>query len=50
MIKEIIEILRSGDFYGGTENIEFAKGSNELVTNWKGFKRKAKRKWLSRRK
>ena len=37
---EIINILRSNDFYGGGEFTEIAKGKNEMVTDWKGFKRK----------
>lgn len=35
MIKEIINLLNSNEFYGGTENIEIAKGKYELK---KGFK------------
>ena len=50
MISNIIEILQDHEFYGGGEHIEFAKGSNELVTDWKGIKRKVKRKWRSKRK
>lgn len=45
MISNIIEILHKGDYYNGTKEVEFAKGSDELVTDLKGFKRKVKRKW-----
>lgn len=41
----IIKILSSGEFYGAGKYTEIAKGKNELVTDWKGFKRKIKRKW-----
>ena len=30
MIKDIIELLNSGEFYGGSEAIEIAKGKYEL--------------------
>ena len=46
---EIINILRSQNFYGCSDNIEIAKGKNEMVTDWKGFKRKMKRQWQLRR-
>jgi len=42
-IKVIIDTLRDGNFYGGGECIEIAKGKNEIVTDWKGIKRKIKR-------
>lgn len=45
MIAETIKLLRSDDFFGGGEFIEIAKGKNQLVTDWKGFKRKCKRIW-----
>lgn len=50
MIADIITALQQGDYYGGGKFIEFAKGEKELVSNWKGFKRKVKRKWHSRKK
>ena len=43
MISEIIKILQSKDYYGAGEYTEIAKGKHQLVTNWRGFKRKAKR-------
>lgn len=50
MIGDIIKLLRSGKFYGGGEMIEIAKGKNQLVTDWKGLKRKTIRAWHSRKK
>lgn len=50
MIADIIKLLQSHDFYGAGEYTEIAKGKNELVTNWIGFKNKIKRIWLSRSK
>jgi hypothetical protein len=47
---EIINILRSNEFYGCSDNIEIAKGKNEMVTSWKGFKRKIIRQWQLKRK
>lgn len=47
MITDILKILRQGEYYGGGDAIEFAKGSKEYITTWKGFKRKVKRKWRS---
>ena len=43
MISEIIRTLQSNEFYGAGEYTEIAKGKNEIVTNWKGAKRKIKR-------
>jgi hypothetical protein len=42
---EIINILRSQNFYGCSDTIEIAKGKNEMVTDWKGFKCKINRLW-----
>lgn len=49
MIAEIIKELRNRDFYGAGNYTEIAKGKNELVTSWKGIKRKVKRKWHKRK-
>ncbi len=43
-IKLIIDTLRNGHFYGAGPMTEIAKGSNEMVTDWKGMKRKIRRK------
>jgi hypothetical protein len=42
---EIIEILRSQPFYGAGKFTEIAKGKNEMVTTFEGFKRKILRQW-----
>lgn len=46
MIKEVIDLLNSGDFYNVSEEVEIAKGKHELVTTWKGAFIKIKRLWL----
>lgn len=53
MITETIEMLRGGDFYGAGKLTEMAKGKHQLITGYKGMKRKIKRKkmgalWLRR--
>jgi len=48
MISSIIENLKKGDFYGAGDYTEIAKGKNEMVTSWKGIKRKIKRKAKNR--
>jgi len=45
MITEIIKILQDKDYYGAGEYTEIAKGKHEMVTSWKGIKRKIKRQW-----
>ena len=45
MIVEILDVLRSGEFYGAGECTEIAKGKNEYITTFKGLKRKAIRVW-----
>ena len=47
-IIEILDTLRSNEFYGAGECTEIAKGKHEYITTWKGLKRKAKRIWKSR--
>jgi hypothetical protein len=49
MIVEILEVLKTKEFYGAGECTEIAKGKYEYVTTWKGFKRKLKRAWQSRK-
>jgi len=48
MIGQVIELLQSMDFKGGTENIEFAKGAYRYPRTFKELINTAKR-WLSRR-
>ena len=47
-IIEILEVLKTNEFYGAGECTEIAKGKYEYITTWKGLKRKAKRIWKSR--
>ena len=42
-ITEVIDMLRRGEFYGAGEYTEIAKGKNEMVTTWRGLKKKVKR-------
>jgi len=42
-ITEVIDILRRGEFYGAGDFVEIAKGKNEIIITWRGFKRKVKR-------
>lgn len=48
MIAKIIQTLQLDEFYGAGNCTEIAKGKHELVTDFKGLKRKAKRLWLKR--
>ena len=48
-IIQIIDVLQSGNFYGGGKHIEIAKGKNELVTDWISIKNKIKRQWRLRK-
>ena len=50
IIADIIDLLQKNDFYGAGEYTEIAKGKNEMVTDWKGFKHKIKRVWHTRKK
>ena len=47
MIKEILDLLKLDAFYNQSENIEIAKGKNEIPTTWKkGFEQvKRQYKW-----
>mgnify|MGYP000583389028 CR=1 FL=1 len=47
MIKQIIDTLHSGNFYGAGKYTEIAKGKYQYVDTWKGFKRKLNRIWQS---
>ena len=49
MITNIIDVLKSGDFYGAGDSVEIAKGKHEYVSSWVDFKRKLKRVWLLKR-
>jgi hypothetical protein len=45
MIKNIIDLLTLDDFYGISENIDFAKGINKKPYTWKDVKQLIKRNW-----
>jgi len=42
-IKQIIDVLRGENFYGAGKFTEIAKGKNQIVTDFKGIKRKITR-------
>ena len=48
MLKNILQLLQLHEHYATSQNIEIAKGKNELTSNFKIFKRQLKRytKWL----
>lgn len=50
MIGGIIAALRQAPYYGETDEIEIAKGLNELPTTWGDFLYKIKRLWQQKRK
>jgi|GWRWMinimDraft_13_1066021.scaffolds.fasta_scaffold00046_5 hypothetical protein len=52
MLKNIIQLLQLNDHYGVSENIEIAKGKNELPKSFKQGYRQIKRelKWQSKNK
>ena len=43
MIKNIVDLLALGDYYGETKRIDVAKGLYELPTTWKGTWKSVKR-------
>lgn len=43
MIENILNLLRTGDFYGVSENIDIAKGKYELTTSLKKKREQLKR-------
>ena len=50
MIAEIIKILQEREYYGAGKYTEIAKGKRQIVSDWKGFKRKIKRTiWQSKK-
>jgi hypothetical protein len=49
MIKDVINILASDDFYGQSKRIDFAKGSHKIPYTWKQVKQLIKRMWHGRR-
>jgi hypothetical protein len=45
MIKHILKMLSIDDFYGRGENIDIAKGKNQIPTSFKQAINKIKREW-----
>lgn len=45
MIKNIIDLLNTSNFYGVSKNVDFAKGSRKIPYNWKQLKELLKRLW-----
>jgi hypothetical protein len=43
MMKNVLDLLNTSEFYGVSENIEIAKGKYELPTGWKDAFNKIKR-------
>lgn len=43
MIKNIIDLLNTADFYKVSKSIDFAKGSRKIPYNWKQLKNLLKR-------
>lgn len=46
---EVLKVLQSLEHFGAGKYTEIAKGKHELVTDFRGVKRKVKRLWLSRK-
>ena len=44
-IANIVRTLQSGDFYGVSEEVEIAKGREQIPKTWKVVFRKIKRRW-----
>ena len=49
MIKDIVDLLNTDDYYGVSENIDIAKGKYALPHNWKDAFSKIKRHSKSKR-
>ena len=45
MIKTVIDLLNISEFYGVSENIDFAKGINKKPYTWKDVRELLKRNW-----
>ena len=43
MIKNIIDLLNTSDWYVGDEDIDIAKGKYQAPSSWKGLKTSIKR-------
>jgi hypothetical protein len=49
MVKNIIDLLNTNDFYGISKNIDIAKGINQIPTSVKGASKQIKRIWKSKK-
>jgi len=45
MIKNIVDLLNTGNFYGISKEVNFAKGSRKTPYTWKQLKELLKRLW-----
>lgn len=45
MIREIIDLLQTNEYYGVSPKVDFAKGSRKIPYNWKQLKQLIKRLW-----
>lgn len=45
IMKEILDLLHSDNFYNVSNNVEIAKGKYEMITNFRDAKEKIKRVW-----
>ena len=50
MVKDIIDLLNTADYYGVSENVDIAKGKYALPHSWKDAFSKVKRHSKSERK
>ncbi len=48
MIKNIIDLLNTSDWYGQSENIDIAKGKYKAVRNWDDVKKQIKRQYYGK--
>ncbi len=50
MVKGLIELLNSSDYYGVSERVEIAKGKYQMPTRWKdGWRKLIREIWLRRK-
>lgn len=50
MIKGLIELLNTSEYYGVSERVEIAKGKHQIPLTWKdGWKKIIRIKWLKRK-
>jgi len=49
MVKNIIDLLNTNDFYGVSKKVDIAKGINEIPTSVKGASKQIKRIWKSKK-